>query len=104
MKVVSTELRQVFRAYTKQLRGEYDQSRSSAGRESVAKGFERVDISPEARALAQSLTETASTGTKVVGNDRDSKVSEEKDSNEDEKNSSIPKESEDSSRDKEVVN
>ena len=58
MKIVSTELRQVFRAYTKQLRGEYDRVKSTVGRESVAKGFERVDISPEARAaLARSLSE-----------------------------------------------
>ena len=58
MRIVSTELRQVFRAYTKQLRGEYDRAKSSVGRESVAKGFEKVDISPEAQAaLARSLSE-----------------------------------------------
>ena len=53
MRIVSTELRQVFRAYTKQLRGQYAKASKGEGvRESRARGFERVDISAEAKALA----------------------------------------------------
>lgn len=53
MRVVSNELRQVFRAYTKQLRGEYSEAkRGEQHRHSRAKGYEKVDISEEAKALA----------------------------------------------------
>ena len=53
MAIVSTELRQVFRAYTKQLSGEYARAKSSEqATETRARGFERVEISQEARALA----------------------------------------------------
>ncbi len=53
MRIVSNELRQVFRAYTKQLRGEYTKARKGeATKPTRAWGFERVEISEEAKALA----------------------------------------------------
>ena len=53
MTIVSTELRQVFRAYTKQLRGQYAKTiANERSQETRARGFERVEISHEARALA----------------------------------------------------
>ncbi|MCP4601894.1 MAG: hypothetical protein GY847_15505 [Proteobacteria bacterium] len=55
MRVVSSELRQVFRAYTKQLRGEYAKAKKDeTAKQTRAKGFERVEISDEAKALAAS--------------------------------------------------
>jgi hypothetical protein len=56
LRVVSTELRQVFKAYTKQLR----QAPAKDGKESTEavqyrRGFEKVDLSAEARALAASF-------------------------------------------------
>ncbi len=53
VRLVSNELRQIFRAYTKQLRGEYTKaSKGETQKESLARGYEQVDISDEARALA----------------------------------------------------
>ncbi len=55
LRVASSELRQVFRAYTKQLRGEYAKaSKGESVRQTRARGFERVEISEEAKALAAS--------------------------------------------------
>jgi len=57
--VVSTELRQVFRAYTKQLR-QAPAKEGKGGTESIMrrKGFEQVELSEEARQLAASAQET----------------------------------------------
>ena len=52
MTIVSSELRQVFKAYTRQLRGQYAKTSNVQHRETRAPGFERVQISDEARALA----------------------------------------------------
>ncbi len=53
VRVPSTELRQVFRAYTKQLRAEHLQAkRSKASRPSRVRGLEKVSISDEAKKLA----------------------------------------------------
>jgi hypothetical protein len=92
MKIVSTELSQVFRAYTRQLRGEYDRARSTRGRESVAAGFERVDISDEAKALAQNSVEFD-----TVDEDGSSQPSE-KTPNDEEKEVLDPKETDPSDR------
>ena len=104
MRIVSTELRQVFRAYTKQLRGEYERAGSTKGRESVAKGFERVDISPEAKALAQNAADAVfarnePTDERGVNDDVDTDASEK-----DEKEKDLPKESDGTGRDIEVAN
>jgi len=67
MRAVSNELRQVFRAYTKQLRGEYAKAKKGEQfRQNRAKGFERVEISDEAKALAAAnQTEAKSGGEKA---------------------------------------
>ena len=59
MRVVATELRQVFKAYTRQLR----QASARDGEKSTDAvqyrcGFEKVDLSAEARELAASSRET----------------------------------------------
>jgi hypothetical protein len=61
MAIVSTELREIFRAYTRQLSGEYAKARSNGqATETRARGFERVDISVEARALALGISQAKS--------------------------------------------
>lgn len=104
MRIVSTELRQVFRAYTKQLRGEYERAGESRGRESVAKGFERVDISPEAKILAQNLPHLPSVENPPVDKRSAADEPEEKDTEKEEKSSNLPKDPAASDRDKEIAN
>jgi hypothetical protein len=104
MRIVSTELRQVFRAYTKQLRGEYERAGTSQGRESVAKGFERVDISPEAKLLAQNLSNAVSAEPSSVEARPAEEVSEEEETEKEEKDKDSPKDAEGSSRNKEIAN
>ena len=57
MKILSSEVQQVFRAYAKQLRTDYTKGRNEQVRETRAKGFEKVEISDEARALAANMPE-----------------------------------------------
>lgn len=103
MRIVSTELRQVFRAYTNQLRGEYERAGASQGRESVAKGFERVDISPEAKMLAQNLSNAVSADPTSIKEHPPEEISEEETEKEEKENDS-PKDAAGSSRSKEVAN
>ena len=104
MRIVSTELRQVFRAYTKQLRGEYERAQSSVGRESVAKGFERVDISAEAQAaLARSLSESPSPATEFEAKSASQDADETSEEENQEKSAENAKDQDPSSRNKELV-
>lgn len=55
MKVLSNGMTEIFRAYTRQLRNEYVKAgRESAIKQSPARGFEKVELSKEALALAAS--------------------------------------------------
>jgi len=56
LRVVSTELRQVFKAYTKQLRHAPAKDGKEGSTEAVQyrRGFEKVELSAQARALAAS--------------------------------------------------
>ena len=63
MRVVSTELRQVFKAYTKQLR--HAPAKDGKERSSSVlyrKGYEKVELSDEARQLASESAEESGQG------------------------------------------
>jgi hypothetical protein len=59
LRVVSTELRQVFKAYTRQLRhAPTGNGKESADGVHCRQGFEHVELSAEARMLAASTRDT----------------------------------------------
>ncbi len=72
MRAVSNELRQVFRAYTKQLRSDVKAERGDKYRPQRIRGFEKVEISEEAKALsaaANSEEVEAKSDTKTTTNE-----------------------------------
>lgn len=54
LRVLSTEMRQVFRAYTKQLKTPTKEEDKKSESLHLRKGFEQVDLSEEAMTLAAS--------------------------------------------------
>ncbi len=83
MRIIPNEIQQVFKAYAKQLRVDHAKGNTRTVRDTRAKGFEKVEISEEARTLAASLprlTRQAPTKHDTVDKnlEKDAELSEEK--------------------------
>lgn len=105
MRIISNEIQQVFKAYAKQLRVEHSKGRPGQLRDTRAKGFEKVEISDEAKTLAANLTEATVQTQNNKSQRVDEKQKKEPDSDEkDEKDTDSAKASPEDNRSKKVVN
>ena len=105
MRIISNEIQQVFKAYAKQLRVDHAKGKVDQIRDTRAKGFEKVEISEEARTLAANLPEMIQKAPTAKQDRVDEKSKRDPDSSEkDEKETDSSKASPDNNRSKEVVN
>lgn len=105
MRIISNEIQQVFKAYAKQLRVEHSKGRPGQLRDTRAKGFEKVEISEEAKTLAANLSESTVQAQNTRPERVDEKYKKESQDNEkDDKDTDSAKASPDNNRSKEVTN
>ena len=105
MRIISNEIQQVFKAYAKQLRVEHAKGRPGQNRDTRAKGFEKVEISDEARTLAATLPDVTQKTQPNKPDRVDEKLKREPDSDEkEEKDTDSAKASPEDNRRSKVTN